>query len=154
MNQVSILSNLKSNRAQPQFAPLPPPSLGSRASKKNAPGGGCTPPGPAQEMRLPMRDQRSCPGIQAALHRRAGPDHPAHHPDRGDRPASRPGHRLRTGPATVPLAAGLRRAGRDRAGRLDLAGLGLLHHHDLRNRPDALVAPTRRRSAPTSCSCS
>jgi len=26
---------------------------------------------------------------------------------------------------------------------LDLAGLGLLHHHDFRNRPDALVAPTQ-----------
>lgn len=26
---------------------------------------------------------------------------------------------------------------------LDLAGFGLLHHHDFRNRPDALVAPTQ-----------
>jgi hypothetical protein len=26
---------------------------------------------------------------------------------------------------------------------LDLAGLGLLHHHDFRNRPDSLVAPTQ-----------
>ena len=25
----------------------------------------------------------------------------------------------------------------------DLAGVGLLHHHDFRNRPDALVVPTR-----------
>jgi hypothetical protein len=25
----------------------------------------------------------------------------------------------------------------------ELAGIGLLHHHDFRNRPDALVAPTQ-----------
>lgn len=34
---------------------------------------------------------------------------------------------------------------RDRVKRAvrDLAGVGLLHQHDFRNRPDALVAPTR-----------
>jgi hypothetical protein len=34
---------------------------------------------------------------------------------------------------------------RDRVERavLDLAGIGLLHHHDFRNRPDSLVAPTQ-----------
>jgi hypothetical protein len=34
---------------------------------------------------------------------------------------------------------------RDRIERAirDLAGVGLLHRHDFRNRPDALVAPTR-----------
>jgi hypothetical protein len=34
---------------------------------------------------------------------------------------------------------------RDRIERavLDLAGIGLLHHHDFRNRPDSLVAPTQ-----------
>lgn len=34
---------------------------------------------------------------------------------------------------------------RDRIERavLDLAGVGLLHHHDYRNRPDALVTPTQ-----------
>lgn len=34
---------------------------------------------------------------------------------------------------------------RDRIERavLDLAGIGLLHRHDFRNRPDSLVAPTQ-----------
>jgi hypothetical protein len=40
-------------------------------------------------------------------------------------------------PEDFPTRDGIERA------VLDLAGLGLLHRHDFRNRPDALVVPTR-----------
>jgi hypothetical protein len=90
-----------------------------------------------------MRDQRSCPTMSVVR------------PDRQDQ-INRLAVLLMVidlHPAQATVSELVRRLTlrpadfeeRDRVERavLDLAGIGLLHHHDFRNRPDSLVAPTQ-----------